>query len=91
MKKLLCLAFPLFLFACEEKKDQAPQTNTQSTSTSTAATKEEPKPEVKPAEIVIADGDLSTPADFEAAAETAITVKNYKTELAAIEADLNKE
>jgi hypothetical protein len=91
MKKLLILALPLFLFACEERKSAPAQSNAQSTST--AATKEEPKPEPKaePKEVVIADTDLSTPAEFEAEAEKAITVRNYKTELTALEAEVNKE
>jgi hypothetical protein len=41
--------------------------------------------------VTIADSDLSTPADFEEAAEKAITGKSYKAELASLEKDLAKE
>lgn len=43
------------------------------------------------AAVTVADSDLATSADFEEAAEKAITPKTYKTELASIEADLAKD
>lgn len=41
--------------------------------------------------VTIQDSDLATPADFEETAEKAITPKNYKAELATLEADIAKE
>jgi len=85
----LCL---LALSACdkpaEEKKPEdknAPSTTNASATAATAAT---PAPA---APVTIADGDLSTPADFEETAEKAITAKTYKADLAALEADVAKE
>ena len=40
---------------------------------------------------VIADTDLSTPADFEEIAEKAISKANYKSELTALETEIAKE
>jgi hypothetical protein len=40
--------------------------------------------------VTIADSDLATPADFEAQEELAITSKNYKSEIASLEAEIGK-
>jgi hypothetical protein len=60
--------------------------STTGATTTTATTTATP-----PAPVAIADTDLSTPADFEEAAEKAITAKNYKAEIATIEKDIDKE
>jgi hypothetical protein len=82
------------LVACEQNKAPDPTTtsntaakpaDTTATATANPVTPPTPQP------VAIADTDLSTPADFEEEAEKAITAKNYKTELASIEADVAKE
>ena len=45
---------------------------------------------VEAASVAIDEDDLVTPVDFEEAAEKSIDAKNYKTELTAIEADIDK-
>ncbi len=83
------------LLACEQNKTPDPSaTNTGTTKTpteQTAAATANPVTPPAPQAVAIADTDLSTPADFEEEAEKAITAKNYKTELASIEADVAKE
>ncbi len=54
--------------------------------TAAAPTAVTPAPTATP--VTIADSDLSTPADFEEAAEKAITPKTYKTELASLETSI---
>ncbi len=90
MKKLalttICL---LALAACDKpatpdvKPDDPSAKNAAASGTTAAAAPAAP--------VAIADGDLATPADFEAAAEQSITKKNYKNELATLEADISKE
>ncbi len=81
----------LGLVACEQNKTPDPTTaNTAAkpADTTAAATA---NPVTAPQPVAITDTDLSTPADFEEEAEKAITAKNYKTELASIEADVSKD
>lgn len=89
----------LALIACDKPQDAKPtepatpapnapaataaNTGTGTTTGATQAKTAEP--------VTIADSDLVTPADFEATEETAITAKNYKTEIAALEAEMSKE
>jgi hypothetical protein len=47
---------------------------------------QDPAPSAQP---TIADTDLAVPADFEEEAASSITVANYKTELDAIESEIN--
>lgn len=88
MKLALTTICLLALAACdkpatpETKPDDPAAKNAPVTATATATA---------PATPTIADTDLATPADFEAAAEQAITAKNYKTELATLETDISKE
>ena len=81
----------LALAACENKpatetkpEDPASKNATTTGATATAATTAATPP-------VIADSDLSTPADFEETAEKAISKTNYKAELASLEADIAKD
>jgi hypothetical protein len=64
-------------------KNAATTTNASATVAATTVT--------PPAPVTIADTDLSTPADFEEAAEKAITAKTYKAELATLEKDISTE
>lgn len=96
-KTLVGLTFASFaILACDKPAETKPDdpaakngtTTTQGTvapngtTASTAVTPPTPLP------IVIADSDLSTPADFEETAEKAISAKNYKAELQTIETDV---
>ncbi len=81
---LVCL---LALAACDkpaapEAKPDDPAAKNAPQVATTAAT---------PAPVTIAESDIATPADFEAAAEQSITKANYKTELAKLETDIGKE
>jgi hypothetical protein len=89
----LCLGA---LAACdkpaETKTDDPTAKNTTTTTNATgAANTATTTPTPAPAPVVINDGDLSTPADFEETAEKAITAKTYKADLASIETELSKE
>ena len=86
------LAASFLLMACDkpaEKKEE----ESKNASTTTGAQTAMPTATVAPAATAptIADSDLSTPADFEEAAEKAITKTTYKTELASLETDIGKE
>lgn len=94
MKRLLITTLALFaLAACDKPAETKPEdpasknatTTTNGTATGTTAVTP------TPVTVTIADGDLSTPADFEEAAEKSITAKTYKAELATLEADIAKE
>jgi hypothetical protein len=85
---------PLALFACDKPQDAkptdpatpaatAPAANATTTTTNAQAKGGEP--------VTITDTDLATPADFETAVQTEITAKNYKTEIASLEAEINKQ
>lgn len=78
----------LALAACENKPttETKPEEPTSKNSTTNAT---QPAA-VAPAAPVFADGDLSTRADFEEAAEKAITKANYKAELASLETEIAK-
>ena len=80
----------LALAACDKKDETKPEDPASKNST-TGATTTTATTTAAPAPVAIADSDLSTPADFEEAAEKAITAKTYKAELATIEKDLDKE
>jgi hypothetical protein len=91
---ILTAACVLALVACDKpsstevKADDPTAKNTTTTNaTATAAATAAPTP----APVTIDDSVLSTPADFEEAAEKAITPKTYKAELATLEADLAKD
>jgi len=90
-RALTLLAAGLFaVAACDNKptdtkpEDPASKNATTTGATATAATTAATPP-------VIADTDLSTPADFEEAAEKSISKANYKTELATLETAVAKE
>ena len=92
-RALMLLAAGAFaLAACdkpstpETKADDPASKNATTTGATTAATA---APTAAP--VVIADSDLSTPADFEENAERAISKTNYKTELASLETDIAKD
>ena len=100
MKRFILSAACLVTFAALAACDK-PATDTKSVdkniTTTTNATAEagvattttSPTPAAVP--VTISDSDLSTPADFEEAAEKAITPKNYKTELSTLETEIAKE
>lgn len=97
MKRFVLTALCLFAIAAcdkpstpEPKADDPTSKNTTST-TNAAATAATTATTAQPAMATINDADLATPADFEEAAEKAITTKNYKAELATLEADIAKE
>ena len=79
----------LALAACDKPSETKPEDPTAKNTTTTGATPTAANTAATPA--AIADGDLSTPADFEETAEKAITKTNYKTELSTLEADIAKE
>jgi hypothetical protein len=82
------------LSACDKPaEDKKPEEKNAPTTTNASATPATPTPAAVPAAapVTIADGDLSTPADFEESAEKAITAKTYKADLATLEADVAKE
>ncbi len=86
----LFAASALALAACDDKSSaNKPEDPASKNAVTTATSAAAPAPAaVAP---VIADTDLSTPADFEETAEKAISKANYKTELAALETDIAKE
>ncbi len=90
MKKLaltsICI---LALAACD--KPATPDTKPDDPSAKNAPSATAATTAATPAPVKVNDTDLATPADFEAAAETAITAKNYKAELATLETDVAKE
>ena len=86
LSTLLALA-ALTLVACDQKPAD-PKPGDPSSKNAPAASDSAPAA-AQP--VTIADGDLSTPADFEETAEKAITKANYKTELATLETDIAKE
>jgi hypothetical protein len=81
----------LALTACDKKDEPKPEDPASKNSTTGATTTTATTTATPPAPVAIADTDLSTPADFEEAAEKAITAKNYKAEIATIEKDIDKE
>ncbi len=92
---MMILAAGLFaIAACDNKpadsKTDDPAASKNATTTGASASVATPAPTVA-APPTISEGDLSTPADFEEAAEKAITKANYKTELASLETDIAKE
>ena len=97
MKTLTTIAIvaaAVTLFACDkpEERKAAQDPTANATTTTTAANPSPPSAaQPKPDEAPIADSDLATPADFETEAETAITKKNYKPEIALLETEMSKE
>lgn len=88
----LCL---VALAACdkpstEPKTDDTAAKNATNTTNATAPAATTASP-AQPTTVTIDDSDLATPADFEETAEKAITAKNYKAELASLEAEVAKE
>jgi hypothetical protein len=75
--------------ACDKSSDPKPDEPVAKNGT-TGASAPAPTP-AAPVAVTIDDGDLSTPADFEEAAEKGIDSKNYKAELTTLEADLSKD
>jgi hypothetical protein len=88
-RSMMLLAASLLAMACdkpaEQKQDDPASKNATTTSAQPTQTAATPPP------VTIADSDLSTPADFEEAAEKSITKASYKTELASLETELGKE
>lgn len=86
----------LALAACDKPQTTDPKSDDPASKNATttgatatvAATTTAPAPA---AAVAIADTDLSTPADFEEAAEKSITAKTYKADLAALETEIGKE
>jgi hypothetical protein len=93
MKRFALLAVALFaLAACDDKKtDTKPEDPTAKNATSATATGAETAKPPTPQAVSINDSDISTPADFEEAAEKSIDKKNYKTELTTLETDIAKD
>jgi hypothetical protein len=97
MAKIAMTMASLALVACDKPQDStastpaasaAPNTATNAapnTNTTGATQAKAPQP------VTIADTDLVSPADYEPEAETAITSKNYKAEIATLEAEMSKE
>jgi hypothetical protein len=89
MKRLMILPLAILLFACDKPADKKDETATTPTTTATPATTATAAATATPANI--AEADLVTPADMQEDAEKAITKKNYKTELAALETEMSKD
>ncbi len=89
MKKLIVTALCLLALAACDKPAEEKKPEDKNTPTTTNASAAVATPAATP--VTIADGDLSTPADFEESAEKAITAKTYKADLSALEADVAKE
>jgi hypothetical protein len=88
---ILVAASVLALVACDNKPaDPKPDDPASKNSTTTGATQTAATPAPLPP-TVIADGDLSTPADFEETAEKSISKTTYKAELASLETDIAKD
>lgn len=91
MKNIIATALCLVaLAACDKPADEKkPEDKNTPTTTNANAPVTTPAPAAVPAAtpVAIADGDLSTPADFEETAEKAITAKNYKAELSTLESE----
>lgn len=92
MKNLVLTAALLFaLTGCdkpsstEPKVDDPAAKNTTTTNAPTTATAAVAQP------VTVDESVLSTPADFEEAAEKTITAKTYKADLATLEAELAKD
>ncbi len=91
MKRFIitAIAISALALACdksnEPKPDDPAAKNGTTGATATATATQAPAP------VTIAESDLATPADFEEAAEKAITAKNYKAEIATLEKDIEKE
>ncbi len=94
-RALMILAAGLFaVAACD--KPSTPETKAEdpaskNATTTGATTEATPATTAAAAPVVVADSDLSTPADFEETAEKAISKANYKAELASLETDIAKE
>jgi len=89
---------PLALFACDKPQDAKPNDPASPAATAPAATPTAnattttTNAQAKGGDpVTITDTDLATPADFETAVQTEITAKNYKTEIASLEAEINKQ
>jgi hypothetical protein len=81
----------LALAACDNKpSDPKPDDPTSKSSTTTGATQTAVTTTAMPP-AVVAESDLATPADFEDAAEKAISKSTYKSELASLETDIAKD
>lgn len=94
MKRLILLAATILtLAACDDKKPETktddPAAKNATATSATATTAATPTP--MPAAVTISDSDISTPADFEEAAEKSIDKKNYKAELSTLETDIAKD
>ena len=90
-RSMMLLAAGLLAMACDKPADPKPDDPASKNATTTGAASAAPTAAPAPVVVTIADGDLSTPADFEEAAEKSITKASYKTELAALETELGKE
>jgi hypothetical protein len=90
MNRLIMSTFCLFvLVACDKSSSNEPKPDDPvSKNTPTNATAAAPAAAATP--VTIDETDLATPADFEEAAEKAIDAKSYKTELTALESDINR-
>jgi hypothetical protein len=90
----LLFAAALCVAACDKSTPETkPEDPASKNATTTGASAAVPTTAATPVATppVIVDSDLATPADFEEAAEKAISKANYKTELAVIEAEIAKE
>jgi hypothetical protein len=88
---MLLTASVLTLAACDEKKPEAKPDDPAAKNAPAATTTAAAGSAAAPAAVTINDTDLATPADFEEAAEKAITKANYKAELTTLEADIAKD
>src|SRR3954454_11863403 len=83
----LCALFAIS--ACEAKKTEEPTGKDTTTGATTAAATPTATTVALAQPVTIDDKDLSTPADFEEAAEKDITKTTYKKELAALETSIS--
>lgn len=93
LMKTAMLAAALAIVACDKPQDAKPADPATTTATNAApnSAATAPLPATTAAPTTIADTDLSSPADFEPEAESTITAKNYKAEIATIETEMSKE
>ena len=89
IRQVVPALFALLLVACDKPSEQKPEEPKATTTAATAVgTAPAATATTAAAPVVIHDSDLATPADFEEAAESSITAKSYKTDLAALEKDI---
>jgi hypothetical protein len=80
------------LVACDKADEKKPEAETPAPATATPAnTAATPQATAATPTVDIAEADLVTAADMEDDAEKTITKKNFKSELASLEAEIAKD